>query len=832
MTPAVLMAEHKAGFTALAQGKAGGKSETGDRKAMVPRSSGRRILGALVSAPNATTQAVPKLGPVPEGKEPGARLPRAGGGETRRHLAGLDEEASKSEALELLRGLGRKAGVGEESIQKVSKLVANSLGMGAREQADRGPDAAWLEHANRKDTQALAEGSGEWLEHPRRHDSPSKPTPASGATNAIDKAFQRMAGQDKVRRHKTLAHVQALLDDVHLSMLDEAKARMHAADAGALPRAARKLPGQNATAGAWFGFADVGSAMDVRAGDAIALDLVWRGFSSLVPHHHQLQLMIQVNGSDFLWEGSIGKSALAGIPHTVLLDLPLGTHRVGAGMYVAEQSMASGITAPALVLRVRRVMPPPRPDLRGTQLPAPRPPALPSDWQGGAGGECSASALCRVMQQWWSALEAVEKREAPRGKPLGVFLTSYTLLGHALYGWHVPWRGDHRWDRGASSPHSRFKMHYTPWKDRIYLGLAEEAWTAGVSKAMDLELAKQRQAGRARWTVLKSGSQASGRIITFTHSFDVQVILFLLQRSEDGGGDRLRATVGLESELGLIRHSATSCCSPDKLVSVATLGGRYLLPGDVDLHLLESFGPGFDKVYAPSKWQAHHAGPLDQPPSPPDFEPGVRGQPVLRRRRGLVLSGHGVLDTDCWRVDAGSDAAWESPRIKGHSKPRLDIGDVFSVYLCVPEAKEANAGRGQGQGLVGARRAPAVDGVIKLRAAAGTIVVVRETSCPAARRGFLNPGPRSGDMEAAAARMLGPDELVVDLMGPELLALRQEHLGGCAYAFPFEVTLAGPFRLTVQLLRSNFSALDEVSFSSAHPTMHFDQVWGTGPLTC
>jgi hypothetical protein len=80
--------------------------------------------------------------------------------------------------------------------------------------------------------------------------------------------------------------------------------------------------------------------------------------------------------------------------------------------------------------------------------------------------------------------------------------------------------------------------------------------------------------------------------------------------------------------------------------------------------------------------------------------------------------------------------------------------------------------------------------------------------------------------------MLGPDELVVDLMGPELLALRQEHLGGCAYAFPFEVTLAGPFRLTVQLLRSNFSALDEVSFSSAHPTMHFDQVWGTGPLTC
>ena len=799
---------------------------------MVPRSSGRRILGALVSAPNATAQALPKLGPVPEGKEPGARLPRSGEGETRRHLTGLDEEASKSEALELLRGLGRKAGVGEESIQKVSELVANSLGMGAREQADRGPSAAWLEHSNRYDKQASAKGSGEWLEHPRRDDSPTKPTPSSGATNEIDKAFQRMADQDKVRRPKTLAFVQALLDDVHLSMLDEAKARMHAADAGALPRAARKLPAQNATAGAWFGFAGAGSAIDVRAGDAIALDLVWRGFSSLVPHHHQLQLMIQVNGSDFLWEGSISKSALAGIPHTVLLDLPLGTHRVGAGVYVAEQSMASGITAPPLVLRVRRVMPPSHPDLRGTRAPSP---ALPSDWHSAAGGECSVSALCRVMQQWWSALEAVEKREAPRGKPLGVFLTSYTLLGHALYGWHVPWRGDHRWDRGASSPHSRFKMHYTPWKDRIYLGVAKEAWTPAVSNAMDLELGKQRQAGKVRWTVLKSGSQASGSIITFTHSFDIQVILFLLQRSEDGGDDRFRATVGLESELGLIRHSATSCCSPDKLVSVATLGGRYLLPGEVDLHLLESFGPGFDKVYAAAKWHPHHAGPLDQPASAPDFEPGLRGQvePVLRRRRGLVLSRHGVLDRDCWRVDAGSDAAWESPRLKGHSKPRLDIDDVFSVYLCVPEAKEANAnaglegqGLGQGLGLLGARQAPAVDGVIKLRAAAGTIVVVRETSCPAARRGFLNPGPRSADMEAAAARKVGPDELVVDLMGPELLSLRQEHLGGCAYAFPFEVTLPGPFRLSVQLLRANFSALDEVSFSSAHPTMHFDQVLG------
>ena len=51
---------------------------------------------------------------------------------------------------------------------------------------------------------------------------------------------------------------------------------------------------------------------------------------------------------------------------------------------------------------------------------------------------------------------------------------------------------------------------------------------------------------------------------------------------------------------------------------------------------------------------------------------------------------------------------------------------------------------------------------------------------------------------------------MTDLVGPELLALHQKHLGSCTYAFYFNVSVPGPYRLTVTVLRSNYSALDEV----------------------
>ena len=31
-----------------------------------------------------------------------------------------------------------------------------------------------------------------------------------------------------------------------------------------------------------------------------------------------------------------------------------------------------------------------------------------------------------------------------------------------------------RWDRGASHPHTRFRMHYTPWKDCVFVGVRAE----------------------------------------------------------------------------------------------------------------------------------------------------------------------------------------------------------------------------------------------------------------------------------------------------------------------------------------------------------------------
>jgi hypothetical protein len=43
-----------------------------------------------------------------------------------------------------------------------------------------------------------------------------------------------------------------------------------------------------------------------------------------------------------------------------------------------------------------------------------------------------------------------------------------------------------------------------------------------------------------------------------------------------------------------------------------------------------------------------------------------------------------------------------------------------------------------------------------------------------------------------------------------MLAITQQHVGGCVYAFPYEVSLPGAFRMTVKLIRSNYSAVDEV----------------------
>lgn len=59
------------------------------------------------------------------------------------------------------------------------------------------------------------------------------------------------------------------------------------------------------------------------------------------------------------------------------------------------------------------------------------------------------------------------------------------------------------------------------------------------------------------------------------------------------------------------------------------------------------------------------------------------------------------------------------------------------------------------------------------------------------------------------------------MVGPELLHLTQQHAGGCIYVFRYQASIPGPYRLSLKLLRTNFSAVDEVWWCVARPASPF-----------
>ena len=652
----------------------------------------------------------------------------------------------------------------------------------------------------------------------------------------------------------------------------------------------------------WVGFYGLNNRQDVRAGDTYGLDYVLHGFVPMGAYFRKLALVVLCNGTDFMWDGSIPKATVIGFHSTLLIDLPLGTHRIKAGIYVQgfkEQAMWTE-EYELVVRRVRYS----RADLRSRV--GNKPMALPADWVAPRAGDCVLSALCRVLKDWQTAAVAAGMTD--------FFLTSYTLLGHELWGWFMPWRGDHRWDRGAANPHPRFRMHYTPWKDKVYLGIEAEKYASAVETA----LKAQQEGSKARWKTSKSGTTSKGLVMTYEHIFGTKIILYLFHagappvsseadppaqgvatklqtlwaalspslgvgnvmvagkggiagvgvegedkehekthdgkdgkrekeaqkdaqdaKDSEGGVDkgdvgkgnmtsrgdkdvkrtkgdtgheldtghervrnpensviltrdkgmhgaarRLLGTVqpekagrwrasGLDSEQGAVRHSAV------QLVTAATLGGNFNVPKDIATHLLEAFGAGYEAIYDADKWEDHfeqHVGDLRQMTATPGGGReggGRRGASVMLEEFG------GAVQDVCWKLSAGGDAAWENPRLAGYSNPALTIGSTFGVFLC---SSESAATRKGGHGGL-----PEEDGVIVLGEPRGAIVVVRNVECEAARRGFLNPGKQAGEMSEMIAAAFGPDEFVIDLAGPELLALRQEHVGACVYKFPFEV---------------------------------------------
>ena len=838
---------------------------------------------------------------------------------------------------------------------------------------------------------------------------------------------------------------------------------------------ARQLRGYsraNKTTDVWFGFHGLKARQDVRSGDTYALDYSMLGFSAMSRHQKRFNVLVQCNGTDFQWDGDISLPTVLGTQATFTVDLPLGRHQLRAAVYV-QGFQKEAVWSEIYTLTVRRVRKPQEGEnATGSWLAASE--KLPDDWDSPPAGNCAVSLLCRVMRDW---------AEAAHGAGIDdYFLTSYTLLGARLWGWHMPWRGNHRWDRGASNPHERFKMHYTPWKDRIYLGLAHELYTPTVEKQLEKALYSQREFLKPRWKVSKSGDAAKGVVRNFQHALGGSaVVLYLFHeggkparvrgRDQDassgssgifyslsqllsssaqqaaagnaqaqavqpsqlpatppdrasgernaswldramfaifgragsavpgtvavaeagrrqgllGGGkqgqgpepppgalrserekeyqewraarqeregkgakgpgawqqagdaakqearikqdaqprqaamlpprtkphfqsfggkgrkegaqDRHGADLGgnrnssatrssaartvseprrgdheggmrrsggsngnlshvnlgklsrrlgarrllagdgvamqgkrgarwrgstLESEAGAIVHSSID------LLSTATLGGTFNVPRNVDEHLLEAFGHGYENLYAANKWPEDHIAP---PTRPSLVEQARQARAVPDRDLALsdlVIEGFGRVQEVCWSLPPAQDAGWELPRFDGQSIPLVRgkparIQDMFSVYLCSKGKMQAVKPLSSG-----ALKPGDTSGTVKLVDATGALVVVRKQGCVEHLGGFINPGKRLDEVWELARGVFGPDEFIADLVGPELLALTQQHMGRCVYIFPFEVSLAGRYQLTLKLTRSNYTALDEVNFASSHPTMHFDDVLGSG----
>lgn len=104
----------------------------------------------------------------------------------------------------------------------------------------------------------------------------------------------------------------------------------------------------------------------------------------------------------------------------------------------------------------------------------------------------------------------------------------------------------------------------------------------------------------------------------------------------------------------------------------------------------------------------------------------------------------------------------------------------------------------------------------------GIVYVSRKAGCVANDLGFMSNG--DVDIAKEARDLFGPDEMIVEFEGPEIVSLQQEHLGACSYRFPFRLTLGGMYFLRITLLRTGWSGLSEMDHSYQRP--YFDDVLG------
>lgn len=202
---------------------------------------------------------------------------------------------------------------------------------------------------------------------------------------------------------------------------------------------------------------------------------------------------------------------------------------------------------------------------------------------------------------------------------------------------------------------------------------------------------------------------------------------------------------------------------------------------------------------------------------------------------------------------AGLDAWPVHPRDDKGGVPRFsrDVGglqlrDVWNVSLCyTPVGRPVRVAAGS-EPQLGGLRAVGMDGVlvvtrvgvrgaVKRHRGAGKDKLVVPSACDA-RVEYALPGPWADTYESlrfsGSPRVMrygrlfaGPDELSVELEGPELLSLEPEFDSRtCSYSFHYGLTLPGRYRVRIMAYRGGYAGLNEAH--RKYPETSFDSVLG------
>ena len=132
----------------------------------------------------------------------------------------------------------------------------------------------------------------------------------------------------------------------------------------------------------------------------------------------------------------------------------------------------------------------------------------------------------------------------------------------------------------------------------------------------------------------------------------------------------------------------------------------------------------------------------------------------------------------------------------------------MEVTTCVPLPTDSGGKDGWALELcAGGVGASAATGAAQVR---GHFVARQERACDEAS-GWISP---DAALAAEVRRSMGPHELHLVIEGVETRWLEQEHLGRCAYRFPFRLAVAAPrHRLRLLQLRRDYWGFNEVNMS-------------------